>query len=145
MPFIAAWPAGGVGDGRADTPGQSNDSIIGLTDMYATFAEMAGAALPDLSSGAKGAEDSVSVLPALRGETLRNRPPLFFNDHKEAKADPAAAAMRVENWKLFFAASLLREGIAQPVELFDLAADPREERNLIDLSLIHISEPTRPY
>ena len=48
VPFIAAWPAGGVGDGRADTPGQSNDSIIGLTDMYATFAEMAGAALPDL-------------------------------------------------------------------------------------------------
>ena len=132
VPFIAAWPAGGVGDGRADTPGQSNDSIIGLTDMYATFAEMAGAALPDLSSGAKGAEDSVSVLPALRGKTLRNRPPLFFNDHKEAKADPAAAAMRVENWKLFFDASLLREGIAQPVELFDLAADPKEERNLID-------------
>ena len=132
VPFIAAWPAGGVGDGRADTPGQSNDSIIGLTDMYATFAEMAGAALPDLASGAKGAEDSVSVLPALRGKTLRNRPPLFFNDHKEAKADPAAAAMRVENWKLFFDASLLREGIAQPVELFDLAVDPREERNLID-------------
>jgi len=132
VPFIAAWPAGGVGDGRADTRGQSNDSIIGLTDMYATFAEMAGAALPDLASGAKGAEDSVSVLPALRGKTLRNRPPLFFNDHKEAKADPAAAAVRVENWKLFFDASLLREGIAQPVELFDLAADPKEERNLID-------------
>ena len=132
VPFIAAWPAGGVGDGRANTPGQSNDSIIGLTDMYATFAEMAGAALPDLATGAKGAEDSVSVLPALRGKTLRNRPPLFFNDHKEAKADPAAAAMRVENWKLFFDASLLREGIAQPVELFDLAADPKEERNLID-------------
>ena len=132
VPFIAAWPAGGVGDGRTDTLGQSNDSIIGLTDMYATFAEMAEAALPDLASGAKGAEDSVSVLSALRGKTLRKRPPLFFNDHKEAKADPAAAAMRVENWKLFFDASLLREGIAQPVELFDLAADPKEERDLID-------------
>jgi len=132
VPFIAAWPAGGVGDGQTDTPGQSNDAIIGLTDMYATFAEMAGAELPNLATGGKGAEDSVSVLPALRGQSLRNRPPLFFNDHKEAKSDPAAAAMRVENWKLFFDASLLREGIAQPVEFFDLAADPREERNLIE-------------
>jgi len=132
VPFIAAWPAGGVGDGRTDTPGQSNDAIIGLTDMYATFAEMAGVELPNLATGGKGAEDSVSVLPALRGQALRNRPPLFFNDHKEAKSDPAAAAIRVENWKLFFDASLLREGTAQPVEFFDLAADPREERNLIE-------------
>ncbi len=132
VPFIAAWPAGSVGDGRTDTPGQSNDTIIGLTDMYATFAEMAGVKLPNLGTGGKGAEDSVSVLPALRGQALRNRPPLFFNDHKEAKSDPAAVAMRVENWKLFFGASLLREGTAQPVELYDLAADPREERNLIE-------------
>ncbi|HBU58922.1 MAG TPA: hypothetical protein DEB48_03670 [Verrucomicrobiales bacterium] len=132
VPFIAAWPAGAVGDGRTDTPGQSNDTIIGLTDMYATFAEMAGVKLPNLVTGGKGAEDSVSVLPALRGQALRNRPPLFFNDHKEAKSDPAAVAMRVENWKLFFGASLLREGTAQPVELYDLAADPREERNLIE-------------
>ena len=131
VPFIAAWPAGGVGDGDAATPGQSNASIIGLTDMYATFAALAGATLPDLAKGEKGAEDSLNVLSALRGKTLRNRSPLFFNDHKEAKADPAAAAMRVENWKLFFDASLLREGKAQPVELFDLAADPQEQRNLI--------------
>ena len=131
VPFIAAWPAGGVGNGDAVTPGQSNASIIGLTDMYATFAAMAGATLPDLAKGEKGAEDSVNVLSALRGKTLRNRPPLFFNDHKEAKADPAAAAMRVENWKLFFDASLLREGQAHPVELFDLAADLKEERDLI--------------
>ena len=131
VPFIAAWPAGGVGDGDAQTLGQTNASIIGLTDMYATFSAMAGATLPDLAKGEKGAEDSTNVLPALRGKTLRNRSPLFFNDHKEAKADPAAAAMRVENWKLFFDASLLREGQAQPVELFDLAADPKEERNLI--------------
>jgi len=132
VPFIAAWPGGGVGDGDAQTPGQTNASIIGLTDMYATFAAMAGTKLPDLAKGEKGAEDSVNVLPALRGKTLRNRPPLFFNDHKEARADPAAAAVRVENWKLFFDASLLREGQAQPVELFDLAADPKEERNLIE-------------
>jgi len=131
VPFIAAWPAGGVGDGDGQTLGQTNASIIGLTDMYATFAAMAGATLPDLAKGEKGAEDSTNVLPALRGKTLRNRSPLFFNDHKEAKADPAAAAMRVENWKLFFDASLLREGQAQPVELFDLAADPKEEHNLI--------------
>ena len=47
VPFIGAWPAGGVGDGNTQTPGQTNASIIGLTDMYATFADMAGSKLPD--------------------------------------------------------------------------------------------------
>ncbi len=144
VPFIAAWPAGRVGDGKASTPGKINRSVIGLTDMYATFAEIIDSQLPDLAKGAKGAEDSVSVLESMRsGAEFKSRPPLFFNDHKEAKEDPAVVAMRLDSpevdgktftgqWKIFFNAKLLREGKAEPYELFNLADDQWEKINRID-------------
>ena len=66
---------------------------------------------------------------------------MIFNDHKEGK-DGAAAALRLDNpkvggkiiegkWKLFFDASLLRAGKAKPMELYDLATDPKEQKNRI--------------
>ena len=142
VPFIASWPQGGIGDGDASDPGQSNSAPIALTDMYATFAEIIGASLPDAIAGEKGAEDSFSVLAALRGGALGGRPPLMFNDHKEAGPDPAAAAIRIDSprvgdsvipgqWKLILDPSLLRDGEAKPYELFNLADDPGERANLI--------------
>lgn len=142
VPFIVSWPEGGVGDGDSTDPGESNPTPISLTDMYATFAEIIGAELPDVRAGEKGGEDSFSVLSAFRGSTLEERPPLIFNDHKEAQPDPAAAAIRIDSprvdgavvpgqWKLFFDASLLRAGEANAYELFNLAEDPREQSNLI--------------
>ena len=142
VPFIVSWPQGGVGDGDASDPGESSPSPISLTDMYATFAEIIGAELPDARAGEKGGEDSFSVLGAFRGNPLEDRPALIFNDHKEAESDPAAAAIRIDSprvdgtvvpgqWKLFFDASLLRAGEANPYELFNLAEDPREQSNLI--------------
>ena len=142
VPFIVSWPQGGVGDGDSSDPGESNPAPISLTDMYATFAEIVGAELPDVGAGEKGGEDSFSVLSAFRGSTLEERPPLIFNDHKEAQPDPAAAAIRIDSprvdgtvvpgqWKLFFDASLLRAGEAKAYELFNLAEDPREQSNLI--------------
>jgi hypothetical protein len=115
---------------------------IGLQDMYATFAEIVGAELPDLRAGEKGAEDSVSVLAAFRGEAMPERSPLFFNDHKEAKGDAAVVAMRLDSpevggqryegqWKLFFDARLLRAGEAHPIELYNLAEDQWETTNLV--------------
>lgn len=142
VPFIVSWPQGGVGDGDSSDPGESSPAPISLTDMYATFAEVIGAELPDVRAGEKGGEDSFSVLSAFRGNTLEDRPPLIFNDHKEEQPDPAAAAIRIDSprvdgtvvpgqWKLFFDASLLRAGEAKAYELFNLAEDPREESNLI--------------
>jgi arylsulfatase A len=135
VPFIVSWPEGGI------TPA-TNASPIGLQDLYATFAEIIGAKLPNLLAGEKGAEDSYSILSAFQGETLPSRTPLFFNDHKEAEDDPAVAAIRVDaptvngrvipgQWKLFFDAQLIRAGIANPYELYNLAVDPRESKNLI--------------
>lgn len=140
VPLLVSWPAGNVGDGKESTAGRSDASLIGLQDLYATFQEITGADREDYRSGLKGGEDSVSVLPAWRGEPMRERV-MFFNDHKEAD-DPAVVAFRKDDptvngetvsgqWKLFFDHHLLRAGRAVPVELFDLATDPQETRNLL--------------
>jgi len=138
VPFLVAWPDGRVGDGNDKTPGRNSNELLGLQDMYATFSRILDAPLPDLKDGGKGAEDSFNVLPAWRGEELAARP-MIFNDHKEGK-DGAASALRLDDpevggrtvngkWKMFFDATLLREGKARPVELFNLADDPREKTN----------------
>ena len=141
VPLIVAWPHGGVGDGDASTAGETNDSLVGLQDLYATLADALQLELPELRAGEKGAEDSLSMLDAWCGESLPNRP-LFVNDHKQAK-DRAAVAMRRDDpivggqridghWKIFFDASLLRFAQARPVELYDLATDPRETTDRLD-------------
>jgi len=138
VPFLAAWPDGGIGDGNSETPGVRSTALIALQDIYATFADILGTDLPDLRAGEKGAEDSVSILAALRGDAIADRP-MFLNDHKESD-DHAAAALRWDNphvdghvvegqWKMFFDAELLREGRAVAVELFNLAEDRQEEQN----------------
>ena len=48
VPFIVAWKEGGVGDGDTKSAGQTNDSLIGLHDMFATFTEIVGGDLPNL-------------------------------------------------------------------------------------------------
>ena len=132
VPFIVSWPKGKIAKGKV------SDQLIGLQDLYATFSEIMGVTLPDLKKGEKGAEDSLSLLTAWRGEKLVDRP-MFYNDHKESK-DGAASAMRIDNpkvggkvaqgkWKIFFDASLLRSGKANPTMLFNLQSDPKEEKN----------------
>ena len=142
VPFIVSWPAGKVGDGNEDTRGQSNTTPINLTDMFATFAELSHAPSPDLRAGQKGGEDSESVLSAFQGKEFVRSKPFIHNDHSEAKVDPAACAIRLDDpvvagkvykgkWKLFFDAGLIRFGQARPIELYDLAKDQREQKNLL--------------
>ncbi len=146
VPLIVSWPAGEVGDGDAKTNGKSSEVLIGLQDMYATFAEVLGSELPDLLAGEKGAEDSVGVLDAWRGHPIRDHV-MFFSDHKEAKQDNAAVAFRVQEpygvviageqkpqfgvWKFLFDAQLIRKGIANPIEAYNLRSDSREQENLV--------------
>ncbi|MDG1896416.1 MAG: arylsulfatase [Fuerstiella sp.] len=155
VPFIAAWPAGAVGDGNDQTPGRTSAQLLGLTDLFATFSDLLGVDLPDNANGEKGGEDSFSVLSALSGRSERSRP-IFFNDHKEAKADHAVVVLRLDDpvinaesfpgqWKLFFDASLLRAGEINPVELYDLATDSREANNRVSETelqplVAHLSE-----
>ncbi|MEM1294464.1 MAG: arylsulfatase [Verrucomicrobiota bacterium] len=141
VPFLISWADGGIGDGDADTAGLTSAAPIGLVDLFATFSEVLGKLLPDLESGEKGGEDSVSILAALQGDEMRSRPPMFYSDHKEAsKTDAAVLAMRLDNaevdgrvfpgkWKVFFDAQLVREGHANPFELYDLSTDQWEATN----------------
>lgn len=140
VPFIATWPAGGVGDGNIKTPGRISSQLLCLTDIFATFADVLGVSLPDNRQGQKGAEDSYSMLRPLQKDIAFDRP-IFFNDHKESP-DHAVAVMRIDNpqvqheifrgqWKVFFDAQLLRAGRTNPLELYELRSDSREAVNRI--------------
>ena len=141
VPFIASWPAGGVGDGDNATAGRTSSQVMCLTDIFATFCDALQVELPSNKDGQKGAEDSVSVLKPLQADVTFSRP-FFVNDHKENKDDPAVAMLRFDDpdiagekfngqWKLFFDAQLLRAGIANPLELYELRSDSMEAGNRI--------------
>jgi len=145
VPFIVAWKAGGVGDGSANTQGQTSEALIGLQDVYATFSEIVGERMPNYRSGQKGGEDSYSILAAMRDASVEGRSLIMHHDHKEAGDDPAVAVLRLDSpevngkrfdgqWKLFFDPALLRQGKANPYLLYDLKTDQMEAANLIDRS-----------
>ncbi len=159
VPFLISWPDGKIGNGDPFNEGKVSNQLIGLQDLFATFSRILGVSLPNLREGLKGGEDSINIFPAFRGKKLVNRP-MFFNDHKESN-DGAASAMRMDDpkvgkrifkgkWKIFFDASLLRSGTANPVQLYELSDDPMEKNNrlkepelklltnhLVKLALLH--------
>ena len=142
IPFLASWPLGGIGDGNAGTPGRDCDRLLALTDIYATVAEILGKPLPPLNGEAYGAEDSVTQLAALRGKKWTPRIPIFPNDHSEAskKAGDERAWVAVRSnaapmpgeWKLFLDHEFAFNQQLNPMELYNLANDRKEEKNILD-------------
>ena len=123
IPFVARWP------GQV-APGTSSAQTICLTDLFATTAAILDRKLPESS-----AEDSVSMLPALRG--LATEPLREATVHHSING---SFAIRQGRWKLAFCPdsggwSAPRPGGEQveglpPVQLFDLDADRAERQNL---------------
>lgn len=140
--FLASWPLGGIGDGNPDTPGRTEEGLISHTDFYATMAEILNRPLPPVEGGGRGAEDSFSQLAAMRGKVQSPRPPFFPNDHSEASkalADERAwvavrsnAAPLPGKWKLFLDHHFAFHQKANPMELYNLADDPKEEKNRVE-------------
>lgn len=136
IPFLASWPLGGI------TGGRDCDRLLALTDLYATVAEILGEPLPPTQGQAVGAEDSVSQLAALRGEQWAPRIPVYPNDHQEAvkKDGPERAWVAVRSnaapipgeWKLLLDHEFAWNGTLNPKELYNLADDREEARNVID-------------
>ena len=121
VPLIVRWP------GRVPAGGVS-DVGVELTDLFATFADLTGAALP-----ADAAEDSFSFWPVLRGEAARPRP--FMIHH----SGQGVFALREGRWKYvegpdgggFIDRSAPPPDPSRPqVQLYDLDRDAAEASNV---------------
>jgi arylsulfatase A-like enzyme len=123
VPFLVRWP------GKV-RPGSTSRELICLTDLMATAADVVGAKLPE---GA--AEDSFSILPALRGEK-RDRPVRVAVVHHSGDG---TFGIRQGPWKL--ALALGSHGFSAPQDvkpqpggprgqLYNLDDDPEEQHNL---------------
>lgn len=142
VPFFASWPIGGIGDGNESTPPATSHRLLALNDLFATFSEILDRPLPNLAKGEKGAEDSISQLAVLQGKKAKPRPPIFPNDHKEAskkKTDArAVVAVRSNNapiagkWKLFLDHQFAYDGKLNPLALYNLGQDQREQNDLLN-------------
>jgi len=142
IPFIASWPAGGIGNGNPDTPGENCERLLALTDMFATVADILGKSLPPITGETYGAEDSVSQLAAMKGNKYKPRIPIFPNDHKEASRkegnERAWVAVRSNaapvpgKWKLFLDHHFAYDQVLNPKALYNVAIDQMEANNLIN-------------
>jgi len=125
IPFICRWPAG-------IKAGSKSDQLTCLVDLMATSAEIVGAKLPD-----NAGEDSVSMLPALRGTADK---PL-----REAVVHHSIAgkfSIRQGNWKLELCPGsggwskpgdpeALSQGLPE-FQLYDMSGDVCEKVNVQD-------------
>jgi len=124
VPFIARWPG--------HTPAGARDAhLIGQVDLLATCAELLGVALP-----ASAGEDSVSMLPLLRGEA-----PAAARETLVNHSVNGSFAIRLGKWKLCLCPGSGGWSYPNPdrddtsempkYQLFDLNADPAERNNLV--------------
>lgn len=124
VPFIVRWP------GQIEAGIRSAQTIT-LADIMATCGDVIGYQLP-----VNAAEDSVSLLPTLRGQGS-DEPLHEIAIHHSVSGH---FAVRKGNWKLLFCRgsggwSPPRENVAAKeklpsVQLFDLERDPKETINL---------------
>jgi arylsulfatase A len=112
VPFFVRWPAG------IEEPGRNCEELVGQTDILATLAEIVGAEIPD-----NAAEDSQSFAVVLRDpEAYHDRLPLVNH------GSSGRFSVTEREWKL-----ILPHGKDNERELYDLASDPGEEKNVIEL------------
>ena len=119
-PMIVHWPAGIAGKG------EWRQQVAHIMDIMATCVEAGGAKYP----GAFAGHDIMpmsgrSLLPAFRNEPEQPRTLVFEHENN--------VAIREGNWKLLAQKALTRDGLQADMrwELYDIAADPFEQRNLV--------------
>lgn len=120
VPFLARW-TGTV------KPGTTCPGLLGLNDLYATLAELTGAAVAETA-----AEDSVSFLPLLRGGQQGRTHLILHSLH-------GRFTLRDGSWKMLawpgsggYSDGGKNKAKLDPagVQLYDLAADPSEAQNV---------------
>ena len=130
VPLLLHWPA-------AIDPGTCCTQPVCLTDLMATIADILAAELP-----ADSAEDSFSLLPALKGQTTISLRPWLVT---QAFRGRQTLSIRRGRWKYLdhagsggnsYDSELLRnlraaEDDTASAQLYDLEQDPRETTNLV--------------
>jgi arylsulfatase A len=106
VPSIVRW-VGTIPAGRV------SDHVWAHWDVLPTFADLAGAKAPE-------GLDGRSMAKALRGEPQAAQPFLYWEFHERGFQQ----AVRMGRWKA------VRLKPDTPLEVFDMEADPREERDL---------------
>jgi arylsulfatase A len=112
VPLIVKWPGVTQAGALCETPNIS-------TDFYATLLEIAG--LPPRPAQHL---DSVSIVPALKGQPMQERPLFWHYPHYSNQGGPPSAAIRQGDYKLheFFE--------DRHVELYNLKQDIAEQHDL---------------
>lgn len=122
VPFLARWP------GKVPA-GKTSGELFCHVDLLATVAAVLGKELPDGAG-----PDSVNVLPALLSET----PAKVCRESVVHQAGGGALAIRKGNWKLIPNDAKKKGG----PELFDLATDLGEAKNVADTNAEKVKELT---
>ena len=107
-------------------PGTISDRVTGFEDWLPTLLELAG-----MKDKTPANIDGISFAPTLRCELQAERPLLY----REFPAYGGQQCIRVGNWKvirrnLLPTKKAIAEGLKPTLELFDLAADSREEHDV---------------
>jgi arylsulfatase A-like enzyme len=113
VPLIAVVPG-------VTKPGSTSDQRVILGDLFPTLL-----AACDLPLRPKDHLDAISILPALRGENLRDRPLFWHYPHYGNQGGSPFSSIREGDWKL-----IVFHDTRQGVELYNEAADPSETKNL---------------
>jgi arylsulfatase A len=123
VPLIVRWP-GEIEGGR------KTEALACLTDVYATLAAVTGQ-----EKQPRGGEDGYNLLPVFKGEATSGRDTLISH------SIGGSFAIRQGSWKLCLSygsggwsapreADAKKQGLP-PMQLFNLADDPAEKKNLV--------------
>ncbi|MDF1863105.1 MAG: sulfatase-like hydrolase/transferase [Verrucomicrobiales bacterium] len=112
VPTIMRWPDRIKTDSEGLRAGTNCDEVIDVTDLLPTFCELAGVTAPV-------GLDGVSIAPLLAGEDADDRRRRDFLIHEAGKS---ASIIRGRH-------KLIRTG-GKKVELYDLAVDPAESKDI---------------
>ena len=108
VPMLAQWKG-------TIAPGTRSDELCAFWDFLPTAAELAGLPVPSRTDG-------ISLLPVLLGKPRRQHEYLYW-DYGHGR-EKFSQAVRKGKWKA------IRNGSRNPIELYDLSADPSEALNL---------------
>jgi arylsulfatase A-like enzyme len=112
VPFIAVWR------GRIQ-PGTSSAHGAAFFDLMPTFADAAGIPTP-------ADTDGLSILPTLLGGETQRHDHLYWEVQPGKTAETFRQGVRLGDWKG------VRYGTGGPIELYNLASDPQETRDVAD-------------